>query len=107
MLNQRCRIVASIPTPHPKDVTPFLLRESTTNILKAISDKTTRTVFAMNGVDLRVKGGKVGATAADAIEVRGGEERSDEMTTQFQAPLAYLSGISVPQLRPIFLSTQY
>ena len=38
-------------------------------------------------------------------QVRGGEERSDELTTQFLAPLACLSGISIPKLHPILLST--
>jgi len=36
-------------------------------------------------------------------EVRLSEERSDELTTQFLAPLACLSDISVHNLRPILL----
>jgi len=39
--------------------------------------------------------------------VRGGEEGSDQLTTQFLAPLACLSGMPIPKLHRIFLPTHY
>jgi len=36
-----------------------------------------------------------------------GEERSDELATQFLAPPAFQPGISVPKFRPILLSKQF
>ena len=42
---------------------------------------------------------------ANQMKVRGSDERSDELTTQFLAPLACLSDIAVPTLRHVLLST--
>ncbi|GMH51114.1 hypothetical protein TrRE_jg12317, partial [Triparma retinervis] len=66
LLHHRSRIVVSVPTPHPGDITPFLIWESSSSILRGINNRQLRRVFASGGVDLRVKT-KMGGSAADAI----------------------------------------
>ena len=65
------------------------------NILQFIESQTEGWDTMVGERGLKLSGG----------EVRGGEERSDELPSQFLAPLACLSNISVPKLRPILLST--
>jgi len=67
------------------------------NVLKSVNEETGKTEVSENDDDEEDED--------EDEEVRGGEERSDEPTTQFLAPLACQPGISVPKLRPILLPT--
>jgi len=69
-----------------------------------------RTLY--NAIFHELSGGRGNQTAAQGAmssmrgsKVRSNEERSDEPTTQFLAPLACQPGISIPKLCPTPLST--
>jgi len=79
--------------------------ESLAIIRSALEEERVKNLLTSNPNLISVIGRLVPSLIKKGEEVRGGEEQSNKLPSQFLAPLACLSDISVPKLCPILLST--